>query len=86
MNEAKVKLGLKECLNHGVIRNLGLIELDNSIVVQLKCTIILQNNTVYKLTGGKLVKLPNEKLTNELNNILKQSQKFDKRINYWDKL
>lgn len=84
MSESRIKLGLKECLDHGVIRGLGLIELNNCETVQLKCTVIIQNNTVYKLTGNKISKLTHAKLTPELNKILKQSFRFDNRESYWD--
>ena len=84
MNENVARLGMKECLNHGVLRSLGLIELKNCETVLLKCSIVIQNNSVYKLTGKKLVNTdPCMILTDELNNILKQPLKFDKRDDFW---
>ena len=84
MRESLARLGMRECLNHGVLRSLGLIELKNSETVLLKCSIVIQNNSIYKLTGSKLDKIKtSEKLTDELNNILKQSPKFNKREDYW---
>jgi methionine aminopeptidase len=83
MNEASAKLGMRECLNHGVLRSLGLIELKNSETVLLKCSFIVQDNSIYKLTGEK-IKDPEtcDFLTTELNNILKENIKFSKRLDY----
>jgi len=84
MNESSARLGMRECLNHGVLRNLGLVELKNSETVLLKCTIAIQSNSIYKLTGDKLDDIKtSDILTDELNNILKQSIKFNKRDDYW---
>ena len=84
MKESLARLGMRECLNHGVLRSLGLIEVKNSETVLIKCSIVIQSNSIYKLTGNKLDKITtSEKLTDELNNILKQSPKFNKREDYW---
>ena len=48
-------------------------------IVYLKCTIIIQNNTVYKLTGSKCKFQSSELLSDELNNIITSSSKFDKK-------
>ena len=83
LQESKVRLGLKECLQHGVIRHLGIIEQSKSDILLLKCSIIINDNSVYKLTGNKYKKLnQHEKLGNELNDILKQSKQFNKRSDY----
>ncbi len=85
MGEGCVKLGARECLTHGVLRNLGLVECRKAETVLLKCSIVVQDNSVYKLTGPKLVEIQeHEKLTEKLNNILKESPKFNKRASYLD--
>ena len=48
-------------------------------IVYLKCTIIIQNNTVYKLTGTKCKFQSSELLSDELNKIITSSSKFDKK-------
>ena len=40
MPESKVRLSLKECIKHGVIRGLGIIENSKSDIILLKCSII----------------------------------------------
>ena len=85
MGEGKVKLGARECLTHGVLRNLGIVECRKADTVLLKCSVVIQDNSVYKLTGPKIVEThEHEKLTDKLNNILKQSVKFNKRASYLD--
>jgi len=83
MSEARAKIGLKECLQHGVIRRLGIVEQKDSEIVLMKCSIAIQNNSVYKLTGQKYKYVKShDKLDDELNKILTSSKKFDKRDNY----
>ena len=85
MSDGSVKLGSKECLTHGVIRSLGLVECRKAETVILKCSIVVQDNSVYKLTGPKLDEIHEHcKLTENLNNILKESPKFNKRARYLD--
>jgi hypothetical protein len=84
MTESLARLGARECLNHGVLRCLRLVNVKNSDTVLLKCSIAVQSNSIYKLTGDKLDNIQtSDKLTEELNNILKQSSKFNKRDDYW---
>ena len=83
MREGFAKLGAKECLTHGVLRSLGLVECKKADTVLIKCSIVIQENSVYKLTGTKLVDIKeHDKLNEKLNNILKESIKFNKRKNY----
>lgn len=83
MSEAKKKIGLKECLDHGVIRGLGIAEQNDSNIVMMKCSILIQENSVYKLTGRKYKSAKqHEKLDNKLNNILRMPKQFDKRFIY----
>lgn len=83
MKEGFAKLGARECLTHGVLRSLGIVECRKADTVLVKCSIVIQDNSVYKLTGPKLVEVKeHEKLTDKLNNILKESPKFNKRASY----
>jgi len=85
MSKVHAKIGLKECLARGVIRSLGLTECRNNDVVILKCSIVIQNNSVYKLTGPKISETnTHPKLNEDLNNILLNSNKFNKRNDYLD--
>ena len=79
MDETKAKMGLKECLEKKVLRVLPVIEARTDRVVYLKCTVIVQNNSVYKLTGPKYNFQTHERLSDELNKIITKSAKFDKR-------
>lgn len=83
MSEGIAKLASKECLSKGVIRSLGLIECRKAETVLVKCTIIIQENSVYKVTGPKLNEInEHEKLSDNLNKLLSQSPKFNKRASY----
>lgn len=83
ISQGSARLGLRECLNHGVLRSLGLIELKNSDIILLKCSIVIQENSVYKLTGPKLKDLTEcSCLSEELNELITQNTRFDKRTNY----
>lgn len=85
MPESRARLSLSECLNHSIIRGFGVVEQSNSEIVLLKCSIAVQSNNIYKLTGDKFNELEvSEKLDNELNNILKYPKQFDKRDDYLD--
>lgn len=79
MSDTRKKFGLKECLEKDVLRSLGIMEGSSEEIVYLKCTIIIQNNTVYKLTGSKCKFQSSELLSDELNNIITSSSKFDKK-------
>lgn len=83
MSETRARLGLRECLDKKVIRGLGLAYQKNSNIVLMKCSIAIQENSIYKLTGRKytLIK-PHEKLSEEHNKILESNKKFDKRDEY----
>jgi len=83
MGEAAKNLGLRECLEKRVIRGLGLAYQKNSNIVLMKCSIAIQENSVYKLTGRKYDSIEShENLTDELNKILISNKKFDKRDEY----
>ena len=79
MGETRTKMGIKECLEKKLLRNLPIIEAEVDEIVYLKCTLIVQNNNIYKLTGPKYYFQKHEKLSNELNSIITKSSKFDKR-------
>lgn len=80
ISESRARLGLKECLDKKVIRGLGLAYQKNSNIVLMKCSIAIQQNSVYKLTGVKYSSIDShEKLSDELNMILKSNKRFDKR-------
>ena len=52
--ESRARLALRECTDHGLIRGFGITELSKANIVLMKCTIIIHENSVYKLTGNKL--------------------------------
>ena len=80
MTESQIKLGINECQRHHIIRELGIIESKTNDVIRLKCTIAVQENSVYVLTGKENISFkPSENLSNELVKILKQPSKFSKR-------
>ena len=69
------------CLDSGVIRGLGIANQNDSNIVLMKCSIIIQDNSVYKLTGRKYKTVsPYDKLSEELNKILNYPKQFDKRL------
>ena len=83
MSETRARLGLRECLDKKVIRGLGLAYQKNSNIVLMKCSIAIQENSVYKLTGRKYTSIEShEKLSEELNKILVSNKRFDKRDEY----
>lgn len=86
IDESKARIGLRECLQHGVIRSLGLVEQQsNSEIFLLKCSIAMNDNSVYKLTGDKYTSIStHDKLDENLNGILQQPKQFNKRSNYLD--
>ena len=80
MQETRAKLGLKECLEHHTIRGLGIAEKKTSPIIRLKCSIVVQKNNIYRLTGKKYdVDLLDERLTDEFRDILKLPMNFNKR-------
>jgi methionine aminopeptidase len=80
MKEVQIKLGLNECKRHNVVRELGLIEQKHSDVIRFKSTIVIQENSVYVLTGKKHIMINGEdKLTPKLRKIFKRNIKFSKR-------
>ncbi len=79
MGETRTKMGIKECLEKKVLRNLPIIEAKTDEIVYLKCTLVVQNNSIYKLTGPKYNFQTHDKLSEELNKIIIKSSKFDKR-------
>lgn len=85
MQESKVRIGLKECLQHGVIRSLGIVEQSKGEILLLKCSIAINDNSVYKLTGDRYETIKtHEKLDDQQNKILKQPKQFNKRSDYLD--
>ena len=79
--EGKKRLGLKMCLDSGVIRGLGIANQTDSNIVLMKCSVIIQDNSIYKLTGRKYKTFgPYDKLSEELNKILNYPKQFDKRL------
>lgn len=85
LEESKVRIGLRECLQHGVIRSLGIVEQNKSDIIILKCSIAINDNSVYKLTGDKYNKIITHPiLDEECNNILSQPKQFNKRSDYLD--
>lgn len=80
LQETRAKLGLKECLEHHVIRGLGIAEKKNTQIIRLKCSIVIQKNNIYRLTGKKYdVDLLDVRLTNEFRDILNLPVNFNKR-------
>ena len=79
--ESKAKLGMKECLNHQVIRNFGLIEKKNADVIRLKCSVAIQENSVYILTGKNniLQKIDDIETNKDFLKIFNKNPKFNKR-------
>lgn len=85
IEESKARIGLRECLQHGVIRSLGIVEQSKGDIMVLKCTIAMNDNSVYKLTGDKYNTIStHEKLDDEFNKILQQPKQFNKRSDYLD--
>ena len=85
IEESKARIGLRECLQHGVIRSLGIVEQSKGDIFLLKCTIAMNDNSVYKLTGDKYTSInTHEKLDDDLNKILQQPKQFNKRSDYLD--
>lgn len=83
MPVGQARLGLRECLDKKVVRSLGIPSQKNSDIILLKCSIAIQENSVYKLTGRKHLSFEqDENLNDELNNILTQDKRFDKRAEY----
>ena len=70
------KIGARECTSKGVLRNLGVVELDSEIVI-LKCTVIVQRNSVYVL--DKELDIKTENFSNELKELSSLPKKFDLR-------
>ena len=80
MSEARSRIGLKECLDKKVVRALGLAYQKDSSIVLMKCSIAIQDNSVYKLTGRKYNSIKtHEKLSEDINRILELDKRFDKR-------
>ena len=73
----RIKIGLKECLKHGVIRNLGLIK-NNGNVVRLKWSIIVRKSGPYLLTN-KINLNNNVNLNDKLNKLIETPIKFNDR-------
>ena len=83
MNLNNVRFGMKECIDNKLIRRLDLIELKEGECVMLKCSVVIQDNSVFKLTGFKMTNMEkDDNLSEELNDIIIQSNKFVKRENY----
>ena len=72
----KAKIGIRECLDKGVIRKLGIVELNDEVVI-LKTTIIIQRNSVYNL--GLEINPIDVKLSDEFQIINSYDKKFDLR-------
>ena len=78
-----IKFGMKECIENKLVRRLDLIELKEGECVMLKCSVVIQDNSVFKLTGFKMTNMEkDDNLSEELNDIIIQSNKFVKRESY----
>ena len=78
-----IKFGMKECIDNKLVRRLDLIELKEGECVMLKCSVVIQDNSVFKLTGFKMTNMEkDDNLSEELNDIIIQSNKFVKRESY----
>ena len=81
ISESRARLGMKECHNHHIFRSLGLIEKKDTSVIRIKCSVIIQDNSVYVLTGksniiDKIEELEKDK---EILKIFNKNPKFSKR-------
>lgn len=76
LDSSKARLGLKECVDKGVIRSLGMVECNMDVVI-LKCTVIVQRNSVYIL--GDDYEIDEVKLSDNLERIKNLDKKFIKR-------
>jgi methionine aminopeptidase len=83
MSLNNIRFGMKECIKNKLVRRLDLIELKEGECVMLKCSVVIQDNSVFKLTGFKMINMEkDDDLSEELNDIIIQSNKFVKRENY----
>ena len=80
ISESKSKLGMRECTSHQVIRSLGLIS-KKEPVFRLKCSVYIQKNSVYLLTGKSNIisNIDDFEKDNEILKIFNQDTKFNKR-------
>ena len=76
LDASKAKLGLRECIDKGVIRSLGIVECNMNVVI-LKCTIIVQKNSVYIL--GEDYDMEGIELSGNLERIKNLDKKFIRR-------
>ena len=78
---ARIKLGLKECLDHDVIRSLGIIE-NKGNIVRLKWSVCVRENGPYVLTSPYNIdelNYENISLNPELESLSEIQIKFDNR-------
>lgn len=76
MELVKAKMGASECVSKGVLRNLGVVETNDEVVI-LKCTIIVQRNSVYILDDE--YELDEVELSDELKKISLLNKRFNMR-------
>jgi hypothetical protein len=76
MELVKAKMGASECISKGVLRNLGVVETNDEVVI-LKCTVIVQRNSVYVLDDD--YDLEGIELSDDLEKISELNKRFNMR-------